>query len=100
MEVPVKATIASCLLTIAFSILYPIYLAVGNFWQFMIGTNLCIIIPLPLILFLTIKQKNDKKLNVQPPNKLQFHDENFVKGTDEVFLKPNENERSGPHKKL
>ena len=81
MEIPVRATIASSILTIIFLILYTLYLSLSNFWHILIALNLFFIIPLPLILLLTIKQKDDdKKHKSQPPNKLQFHNENFTKG--------------------
>ena len=80
MEIPVKATIASGILTTMFIVLYVIYLSFEFFWSLLVAVHVYSIIPLPLILLLTIRQKNDQKHISQPPNKLQFHNENFKSG--------------------
>ena len=33
---------------------------------------------LPLLLIFTIKQKKNDQISIQPPKKLQFHDDNFT----------------------
>ena len=80
MEIPVRATIASGILTSMFLVLYVIYLSFEFFWSLLVAVHVYSIVPLPLILLLTIKQKNDQKNTSQPPNKLQFHNENFKSG--------------------
>ena len=80
MEIPVRATIASGILTTMFVVLYVIYLSFQLFWSLLVAVNVYSIIPLPLILLLTIRQKNNQKHISQPPNKLQFHNENFKSG--------------------
>ena len=80
MEIPVRATIASGILTTMFIVLYVIYLSFEFFWSLLVAVHVYSIIPLPLILLLTIRQKNDQKHISQPPNKLQFHNENFKSG--------------------
>ena len=80
MEIPVRATIASGILTTMFLVLYVIYLSFEFFLSLLVAIHVYSIIPLPLILLLTIRQKNDQKHISQPPNKLQFHNENFKSG--------------------
>ena len=80
MEIPVRATIASGILTVMFLVLYIIYLSFEFFWSLLIAVHVYSIIPLPLILLFTIRQKNDQKHICQPPIKLQFHNENFKSG--------------------
>jgi len=82
-DIPVRATLNSTFWAIFFLVMfavfilldmtkdYPVYILV--LLSFMI---ICII-QLPLLLFLTIKQKSNQKIKVQPPQKLQFHNENF-----------------------
>ena len=80
MEVPVRATIATAILTTMFLVLLVIYLSFNYFWELLIACNFSFIIPLPLILFFTIRHKKEEKNNSQPPTKLQFHNENFKRG--------------------
>merc|ERR1712020_111586 len=46
-------------------------------WPLTFGLSVAMLI-LPLILIFTIKQKNAKRNNVQPPRNLQFHDETLA----------------------
>ena len=80
MVVPVRATIATSVLTTMYLVLLVIYLSLNYFWELLIACNFSFIIPLPLILFFTIRHKKEEKNNSQPPTKLQFHNENFKRG--------------------
>ena len=80
MIVPIKATIISTIFMVSFCILIPIFMVLDNFWWITIYIALCSITPLPLTVIFSIKKpKTDIKM-VQPPQGLQFHNENFVKG--------------------
>ena len=80
MIVPIKATIISTIFMVSFCILIPIFMVLDNFWWITIYIALCSITPLPLTVIFSIKKpKTDIKV-VQPPQGLQFHNENFVKG--------------------
>ena len=80
MKVPLRATIISSILMFFSWILFLIYLLTNNFWSIQFVLSLYSIIPLPLILVFSIKKKNSDKKSSQPPQGLQFHNENFSKG--------------------
>ena len=62
-------------------------------------------IPLPLILVFTIKKKKSNKKSLQPPQGLQFHNENFSQGIShplqyhEDFIENERNEKGGRSEK-
>ena len=80
MVVPIRATIISTIFMISFCILIPIFRVLDNFWYITICIALCSITPLPLTVIFSIKKTNAEKKVVQPPQGLQFHNENFEKG--------------------
>ena len=77
LEIPIKATIISSIYLILFFIFSVSYLILDNFWYFFVSVSLYYVVPLPLLLVFTIKQKQTGKKNIQPPQKLQFHGDNF-----------------------
>ena len=77
LEIPIKATIISSVYLILFFIFSISYLIFDNFWYFFVSVSLYYVVPLPLLLVFTIKQKQIGKKNIQPPQKLQFHGDNF-----------------------
>ena len=77
LEIPIKATIISSVYLILFFIFSISYLILDNFWYFFVSVSLYYVVPLPLLLVFTIKQKQTGKKNIQPPQKLQFHGDNF-----------------------
>ena len=80
MVVPIRATIISTIFMISFCILIPIFRVLDNFWYITICIALCSITPLPLTVIFSIKKTNAEIKVVQPPQGLQFHNENFEKG--------------------
>ena len=77
LEIPIKATIISSVYLILFFIFSISYLILDNFWYFFVSVSLYYVVPLPLLLVFTIKQKQIGKKNIQPPQKLQFHGDKF-----------------------
>ena len=77
LEIPIKATIISSVYLILFFIFSISYLIFDNFWYFFVSVSLYYVVPLPLLLAFTIKQTQIGKTNIQPPQKLQFHGDNF-----------------------
>merc|ERR1712001_719144 len=77
-KVPLRATIISAALML-FPLTFAIFLMgkIEFWWPLTFGLSVAMLI-LPLMLIFTIKQKNAKKNNVQPPRNLQFHDETLA----------------------
>ena len=80
MIVPIKATIISTIFMISFCILIPIFMGLDDFWWITIYIALCSITPLPLTVIFSIKKPKTENKVVQPPQGLQFHNEDFRKG--------------------
>ena len=77
LEIPIKATIISSVYLILFFVFSISYLIFDNFWYFFVSVSLYYVVPLPLLLVFTIKQKQIGKKTIQPPQRLLFHGDNF-----------------------
>ena len=85
-EVPTKATIASTSFFLSSLVLFYLTNLSNDFWITLCLVSAYYTTPLPVLLIFTIKQKNDKKKTVQPPQTLQFHNEDLsVDIPDEDF---------------
>ena len=80
LQIPLRATIISSILMFFSWILFLTYLLTNNFWNIPVVLSLYSNILLPLILVFSIKKKNSDKKPSQPPQGLQFHNENFSEG--------------------
>ena len=76
MVVPIRSTIISSIFMLALFFSIPIYLTMVNFWLCIIIFKLWTLVPMFLVTFFCVKHTNSKKVNVQPPQGLQYH-ENF-----------------------
>ena len=85
-EVPMKATITSTSFFLSSLVLYYLTNLSNDFWITLCLVSAYYITPLPVLLIFTIKQKNNEKKTVQPPQTLQFHNEDLsVDMSDEDF---------------
>ena len=85
-EVPMKATITSTSFFLSSLVLYYVTNLFNDFWITLCLVSAYYTTPLPVFLICTIKQKNDEKKTVQPPQTLQFHNEDLsVDIPDEDF---------------
>ena len=81
-EVPLRATIISSVDYFVTLTLFPIGELMVHFnlyWMYLVITIIIAVTPFPLLLIFTIKRKkenqaNHKKNQIQPPSKLQFHE--------------------------
>ena len=85
-EVPMKATITSTSFFFSSLVLYYLTNLSNDFWITLCLVSAYYTTPLPVLLIFTIKHKNDKNKTVQPPQTLQFHNEDLsVDIPDEDF---------------
>ena len=76
-DVPMKATIISTSSLLSSYAIYYLFKISEDFWTILCLVSTYYILPLPILLIFTIKQKSNKKVTVKPPQTLQFHDENL-----------------------
>ena len=74
-EVPMKATITSTSFFLSSMVVYYLTNLFNDFWITLCLVSAYYATPLPVLLIFTIKQKNYEKKIVQPPQTLQFHNE-------------------------
>ena len=81
-EVPLRATIISSVHFVLTQTLFPIgelMIRFNLYWMYLMITIIIAVTPFPLLLIFTIKRKKENKANheknqIQPPSKLQFHE--------------------------
>ena len=78
MNVPLKGTIISSMFFFSALIVYYAIFSSDNVWSILCMISAYYIVPLPFLLMFTIKQKSAEKSVVQPPQTLQFHNEDIV----------------------
>ena len=78
MNVPLKGTIISSMFFFSALIVYYAIFSSDNVWSILCMISAYYIVPLPFLLIFTIKQKSSEKSVVQPPQTLQFHNEDIV----------------------
>ena len=77
-EVPMNATIVSTTFFLVSLLIWNFLNFSNEFWILLCLSSAYYILPLPILLIFTIKQKKDHVVTVQPPQTLQFHNEEVL----------------------
>ena len=91
LQVPLRATTMTLLFLLIYLALLSIIFKSSETWDVIGYAHIITVLPLPLMLIFTIKQKTSSKngVSLQPPSNLQFH-ENISAGMNlELLIFPN-----------